>query len=143
DYANPRNTSAGKLRDKKNAGTDCKNLEFYAFELEMSSRPEKESMKFQALEKLGFNIPWYETGSLYYIVAAFENQAGIRGSIHYEIDGEVISVNEIPIQEKLGSHNLRPRFKMAWKFEAEVGVTQVADIKWQVGPTGRVTPVAQ
>src|SRR5690606_19614421 len=44
---------------------------------------------------------------------------------------------------KLGSHNLRPRFKMAWKFEAEVGVTQVADIKWQVGPTGRVTPVAQ
>jgi DNA ligase (NAD+) len=143
EYANPRNTAAGKLRDKKGGGKDCANLEFYGFDLIFGQEKiATERSKMLALEKLGFYVPWSESGSIDRIVELFSWLADRRGLIDYEIDGSVISVDNTDLVEELGSLNMRPRGRMAWKFAAETSVATMRDVKWQVGPTGRVTPVA-
>lgn len=143
EYANPRNTAAGKVRDKKGGGKDCKNLHFYAFELSLlGRRPDTEVMQFKGLENIGFLTPWYETGTKEKIVNTFKRETDIRDSVKYEIDGEVLSINNINIQDELGSHNMRPKGKIAWKFASGTATTVIVDVKWQVGPSGRLCPVA-
>lgn len=143
EYANPRNTAAGKVRDKKGGGKDCKNLHFYAFELVLgTARPKTEENQFLALRAIGFTIPPCWRGTKETMVQDFKNEVECRDKCPYEIDGEVVSVNDIKHQDLLGSHNMRPKGKIAWKFESKTGVTKMVDVKWQVGPTGRITPVA-
>lgn len=143
EYANPRNTAAGKLRDKRGGGRDCQNLEFYAFELVMNQqRPKTELISIMALHAIGLQTPWYQIGTREDIIKIFKDEIDKRESLQYEIDGEVISINDVVIQDGLGFINMRPRGRIAWKFAAEMNVTIIEDIKWQVGPTGRCTPVA-
>lgn len=143
EYANPRNTAAGKVRDKKGGGADCQNLHFYGFELVLGGkRPKTEETQFQALQALGFLIPWCSVGTVEKLIVDFKNQIDNRDSVPYEIDGEVISINNVAVQDELGSHNMRPYGKTAWKFLAQGGVTKIIDVIWQVGPTGRITGVA-
>lgn len=143
DYANPRNTAAGKLRDKRGEGKDCKNLEFYGFELVLDQqRPKFELISLMALNSLGFKTPWYQVGTKEQVILIFKEEIQKRDKVPYEIDGEVISINNIEVQDALGSLNMRPRGKIAWKFAAEMNVTTIKDVRWQVGPTGRICPVA-
>lgn len=142
-YANPRNTAAGKVRDKKGGGIDCQNLHFYGFELVLGTqRPKTEEIQFQALKALGFLIPWNSAGSVSQLISEFKIQVSNRDSLPYEIDGEVVSINNVAKQDELGEHNMRPYGKVAWKFAAQGGVTKIIDVIFQVGPTGRITPVA-
>lgn len=141
-YANPRNTAAGKVRDKKGGGADCINLSFLAYTLMSASAPAKESLRFKALQKMGFRVPDYGTGEFKTIQSWHAHVAKTRDSIPYEIDGTVIRIEDVTAQDELGDHNMRPRGQRAWKFDPAMGITQVLDIKWQVGPTGRITPVA-
>lgn len=143
EYANPRNTAAGKVRDRKNGGKDCKNLHFYGFELVLGSkRPKTEEEQFLALRNLGFMIPPCWRGTAQQMINDFKSETDVRDKGIYEIDGEVISINDISYQDSFGSHAMRPKGKIAWKFESKTGVTKMVDVKWQVGPTGRITPVA-
>ena len=66
-----------------------------------------------------------------------------RADVPYDIDGEVISVADLKLLESLGDVAMRPRGQIAWKFESEKAESKVLDVIWQVGPTGRVTPVAK
>lgn len=141
-YANPRNTAAGKVRDKKGGGADCANLSFIAFTVASPSAPKRESQCFKALEKMGFTVPEYVTGGLDAVKAWHKATEEKRDSIPYEIDGTVVRLEDIAAQEELGDHNLRPRGQRAWKFDPAMGITKVIDVRWQVGPTGRITPVA-
>jgi DNA ligase (NAD+) len=153
-YANPRNTAAGKVRDKKGGGADCLNLAFLAYW--MTSEDTKylphESYYAQmmtTLVKQGFLVPEYEVSmqmgtptGFGYVHAEYEEIKKLRDSIPYEIDGVVISVNDLVKLEELGEHNMRPKGQIAWKFDPAMSETRVLDVKWQVGSSGRITPVA-
>lgn len=142
DYANPRNTAAGKVRDKKGGGEACQDLEFVAFTLVSPSAPATEARRFKALSKMGFRTPDYHVGDISSVIDWHIRTGAERETIAYEIDGTVVRVDDIRLQEELGDHHMRPRGQMAFKFDPAMGVTRVVDIKWQVGPTGRITPVA-
>jgi DNA ligase (NAD+) len=143
DYANPRNTANGKVREKKGGGEDCRNLMFIAYTLMSASAPDKESLRFKALRKMAFTVPDFKVVDLAGAQRLHELMAsGERDRVPYEIDGAVIRLNDIVAQEALGDLNMRPRGQIAYKFEAATGVTTVEAIKWQVGNSGRVTPVA-
>lgn len=141
-YANPRNTAAGKIRDKKGGGEDCQNLTFIAFTLIANNAPENENTRFKILKKLGFTTPYYFLGDKENIKDTHNHIIEQRDNIEYEIDGTVVRVNSVKAQEELGELNMRPRGQIAWKFAPQTGITKVQNIKWQVGPTGRITPVA-
>jgi len=143
EYANPRNTAAGKVRDKKGGGKDCQNMSFVAFTLMSASAPPKESLRMKVLRKMGFSVPENGVGRAE-DAAAFHKRlaAGDREKIPYEIDGTVMRVEDIAAQEALGDLNMRPRGQRAYKFDPATGITRVTDVTWQVGPTGRITPVA-
>lgn len=143
EYANPRNTAAGKVRDTKATDQDCESLTFLAYSLIMAEAPETEGERFRLMASLGFRTPEYGEGRASGAAAFHEALAsGLREKVPYEIDGTVIRLNDICEQEELGEHNMRPRGQVAYKFDAASGVTRVLDMKWQVGPTGRITPVA-
>ncbi len=144
EYANPRNTANGKVRERKSGGSHCSNLVFLAFKI-VTNRPDtpkSEAEQVRMLENYGFMVPMWSGGTIDQVVRDFESKRKCREIIPYEIDGMVVSVNSFQLQEELGAVNMRPRGQKAWKFDAAVGETRVEDIRWQVGPTGRVTPVA-
>ena len=140
DYANPRNTAAGKIRDKKGDGKDCKNLKFYAFTM-IGINLSTYSDQLAELRNLGFDTPDYFIGDLNQIISSHQVIIDQRTALPYEIDGTVISVNDLQYLESLGSHNLRPNGQIAWKFDPAAGITKIIDIKWQVGNSGRLCPV--
>jgi DNA ligase (NAD+) len=142
DFANPRNTAAGKVRDKRGGGADCGNLSFLAFFLASSTAPGTFMKRFVALEKMGFTVPPHHLGDHAAVLDWHRETSSARDSIPYEIDGTVIYVDDVRIQEELGDHGMRPRGQIAFKFDHAMGATALSDVRWQVGPTGRITPVA-
>ena len=141
-YANPRNTAAGKVRDKKGGGADCRNLQFIAF---WSNRDVK-TMEDMVIElgDIGFRTPnFLARGSVEQVVEDYEVEKRAREKIPYEIDGMVVSVNSLAILDELGEHNMRPLGQTAWKFDPAMRVTKMVDVIWGVGPTGRIAPVAK
>ncbi len=143
EYANPRNTANGKVREKKGGGEDCRNMQFIAYTLMSKSAPAKEALRFMALERMKFTVPFWQVVTLAEAQRAQDRlAAGDRNKVPYEIDGTVVRLNDIRAQEELGDLNMRPRGQVAYKFEAATGVTTVEEIKWQVGNSGRITPVA-
>jgi DNA ligase (NAD+) len=142
-YANPRNTAAAKVREKKGGGADCQNLEFIAYWMKSpTQQPKTMSGVFNWLKTHGFKIPEsVTTGDLDTICKAHNEINNNRDKIPYEIDGTVISLNDLDLLEELGDLNMRPKGQIAWKFENSTVETNVVDIKWQVGHSGRLCPV--
>jgi DNA ligase (NAD+) len=143
EYANPRNTAAGKVREKKKGGVDCMNLEFLAYRLHCQESPRTMFSMFTMLKLQGFRVPDFLVGDADAIKFRYEATNKSRDGVPYEIDGMVVSVNDMQLLEELGDLNMRPRGQTAWKFESMKGVTRVENVVWQVGPSGRVTPVAK
>ncbi len=142
EYANPRNTAAAKVREKKNGGKDCVNLKFIGYKVLSVSSPKTMIETMDWLKNHGFQVPsFYINGSINEMKLAYENTVEKRNQIEYEIDGMVISVNNIEELEDLGG-GLYPEGQIAWKFESEKSQTTVCDVEWGVGLTGRITPVA-
>jgi len=141
EYVNPRNTAAGKVREKKKGGEDCLNLSFLAYRLDGLESLRMSSM-FLQLEALEFQVPEYAVCQSESAKTHFLKIKAERDKVPYEIDGLVISINDMKALEELGDLNMRPRGQIAWKFDALMGITKVVGVRWQVGPTGRVTPVA-
>jgi DNA ligase (NAD+) len=142
-YANPRNTAAAKVREKKKGGEDCANLTFLAYWIKCEPPPKTMQLAFKKLMSLNFKTPESAYGNVETIQKHFETVTKNRQSIPYDIDGQVVSVDNIQALENLGEVAMRPRGQIAWKFESEKAESKVLDVVWQVGPTGRVTPVAK
>jgi DNA ligase (NAD+) len=143
EYANPRNTSAGIVRDFKAVVSDkITDLKFVAYYGHPTSSNTFESM-FKELENHGFEIPKLNyVGTSNDIIDQFDLVNKTRDDLEFEIDGCVIALNNIKEFEKHGSVNMRPEASIAWKFDAAMAISTVKDVRWTVGPTGRITPVA-
>ena len=142
-YANPRNTAAAKMREMKGGGADCANLAFLAYWIKCEDRPNEVFNVFRLLDSLGFKTPPLFVGDVDSIKTKFLEATQNRAEVAYDIDGEVVSVADLQLLESLGDVNMRPKGQIAWKFESEKAESRVLDVVWQVGSTGRITPVAK
>ncbi len=160
--ANPRNAAAGALRIKDPAIVSKRNLEAFLYHVSYFTTnqlnnqstglhpppaiPHSHSGMLEMLRNLGFKSPKKElktvqgiTGVIDY-VNQFESK---RDNLPYEIDGMVIKVNDIDLQDRLGMTSHHPRWAIAFKFKARQATSKLLGIEYQVGRTGAVTPVAK
>jgi DNA ligase (NAD+) len=145
--ANPRNFAAGTIRTLEPNIVASRRLDFYAYFLLTESGEDLMPEQAEALDALttaGFRVnPHREALDSIDMVLRFIERAGERRTnLPYEIDGVVIKVNSTELQRRLGYTGRAPRWAVAYKFTARGGITQVEDIRIQVGRTGKLTPVA-
>ena len=145
--ANPRNAAAGTIRTLEPNIVAQRRLDFYAYFLlrrdgEFLLPSQTEGLA--ALKAMGFRVnPYVTTVNTIDDVLAFIAKAdGVRDSLGYEIDGVVLKVDSTAQQRRLGFTGKAPRWAMAYKFAARAGITQLEEVLFQVGRTGKVTPVA-
>lgn len=145
-FANPRNASAGSLRQLDSRITAQRPLKMFVYGVGhpdyLGSGSHGETLRI--LEKLGFPVnPLCETRiPVEAVIRYFRRIDGIRKRLAYEIDGIVVKVDAYEYQQRLGTTSRSPRWAIAVKFEAMQEQTRVHDIVVQVGRTGALTPVA-
>jgi len=150
--ANPRNAAAGSLRIKDPKEVKRRNLEAFLYHVSYHTPLSKDpallthSGTLQMLWDLGFRSPQKEKRIVRGIQAVIdycrEFERG-RDELPYEIDGMVIKVNEIALQEKMGMTTHHPRWAIAFKFAARQATSILRRVEFQVGRTGSITPVAK
>jgi DNA ligase (NAD+) len=144
EYANPRNTAAGSVRQLDPSITASRGLAFVAWNLDGDFGHMTIEEEWTILEQLGFR-PVPESKGFDSIAGMETHWKGLqdrRERLGYWIDGMVVRVNENAQFEKLGVVGKTPRGLVAWKFPAEEATTRVQEIIWMVGRTGALTPVA-
>ncbi len=145
-FVNPRNSAAGAVRVLDPAITAARRLDFFAYYLLVDGKVPfaKHSESLQALKQLRFRASddWKLCVGIEAVIAYCEEWDAKREKLPYEIDGVVIKVNSIPIQNELGYTSKAPRWAIAYKYPARQETTVVNDIIVQVGRTGTLTPVA-
>ncbi len=145
--ANPRNAAAGTIRTLEPNIVAQRRLDFYAYFLLADRRLRSCPCSPQSLEALrtaGFRVnPHAATVDSIDAVLDFIAKAEpLRDTLGYEIDGVVIKVDSTAQQRRLGFTGKAPRWAIAYKFAARAAITRLEDVLFQVGRTGKVTPVA-
>ena len=144
--ANPRNAAAGTLRTLEPNIVASRRLELFAYFLlrEGDALLPMQTAALEALRAAGFLVnPFARTVATMDEVVAFIAEADkVRDSLPYEIDGVVIKLDAVAQQRRLGFTGKAPRWAIAYKFPARAAVTKLEDVLFQVGRTGKVTPVA-
>jgi DNA ligase (NAD+) len=145
-FANPRNAAAGSLRQLDPAITAARPLKIYCYGIgEVRGRSFATHWEvLQTLIKWGFRVnPLIERGiGREAAIAYHQRLEHQRHGLPYEIDGVVIKVDSLTLQERLGTKARSPRWALAYKFAASQETTRVLDIVVNVGRTGAVTPMA-
>jgi DNA ligase (NAD+) len=143
-YANPRNLAAGTVRQLDPKVAAERKLDTYIYDLSYGETVSSQITELDRLEQLGFKVNPHHTlcTSIDDVLTFWETWHHAKDKQPYLIDGVVVKVNEVLLQEKLGYTGKGPRFAIALKFPAEQATTVVEDIMLQVGRTGVVTPVA-
>ncbi|MGH9678333.1 MAG: NAD-dependent DNA ligase LigA, partial [Candidatus Acidiferrales bacterium] len=145
-YANPRNVAAGSVRVLDPGITKSRRLDFYAYYLLAGGREpmRRHSEALEALQKMHFKVSpdWHICPSLDAVKKYIDAWESKREKLPYEIDGIVIKLNEIALQQELGFTAKAPRWAVAYKYPARQETTVVKDVIFQVGRTGTLTPVA-
>jgi DNA ligase (NAD+) len=145
-FANPRNAAAGSLRVLEPWITASRRLHFFAYQLLSDGRPAARR-HWEALETLaaaGFRVNSHRRvcPGLEAVREFIGEWEGKRHELAYEIDGVVVKVNDVALQQRLGWTAKAPRWAVAYKYAAQQASTAVANIEVQVGRTGALTPVA-
>lgn len=145
-YMNPRNVAAGSVRVLDPEITRSRHLEFYSYYLLAGGREpvRRHSEALESLQKMHFKVSpdWHICRSLDAVKKFIESWDSKRAKLPYEIDGIVIKVDEIGLQQELGFTAKAPRWAVAYKYPARQETTVVNDVVFQVGRTGTLTPVA-
>jgi DNA ligase (NAD+) len=145
-FANPRNMTAGTVRQLEPSITAQRRLDYFGYMLLENGRTyfDRHWETLNALEAIGFkvNIRRALAKNFEDVHAFIKEWEGKRESLPYEIDGIVVKVDRVSLQDELGFTGKAPRWAIAYKYAARGGVTQVEDILIQVGRTGKLTPVA-
>lgn len=144
EFANPRNAAAGTLRQLDTGVVAQRGLATFLYQEASPSEATSQSQVLEKLEALGFvtNHDYQLADSMDDVWAFIEKMAERREDLPYEIDGIVIKVNDLAIQEELGFTVKAPRWAVAYKFPAEEKEAQILSVDWTVGRTGVVTPTA-
>ena len=143
-FANPRNVAAGSVRQLDPKITASRRLDSYAYELitDLGSKTHEE--KHDLLKKFGFKINSHNKHckNMKEVFEFHNHVQKLRERLPYEIDGIVVIVNNNKIFEKLGTVGKAPRGAVAYKFPFKQATTIIEGIKFQIGRTGAITPVA-
>lgn len=163
-FANPRNAATGGLRMKDPKETAVRGLEAFLYQLgyaadeqgnDTLNRFTTHDESIHLLRELGFKVPLHqpEPGNHLEETKTCRNIAEVitfcnawqefRDEYPYEIDGMVIKVNSLELQERCGYTSHHPRWAIAFKFKARQATTRLRDVEFQVGKTGAITPVAK
>ncbi|HFR3773883.1 TPA: NAD-dependent DNA ligase LigA [Streptococcus suis] len=144
EFANPRNAAAGTLRQLDTGVVAQRGLATFLYQEASPSEATSQSQVLEKLDALGFvtNHDYHLADSMDDVWAFIEKMAERREDLPYEIDGIVIKVNDLAIQEELGFTVKAPRWAVAYKFPAEEKEAQILSVDWTVGRTGVVTPTA-
>lgn len=148
-FANPRNAAAGSLRQLDPKITSQRPLMLNAYNIGVyesdDELPTTHFDRLQWLKTLGIPVNaeiTLATGSQA-LTAFYQKIQAKRSSLGYDIDGTVLKVNKIVLQEQLGFISKAPRWAIAYKFPAQEEMTILNDVEFQVGRTGAITPVAK
>lgn len=144
-FANPRNVSAGSIRQLDPKIAASRKLESYIYDVALSSNhPDTQIGELELLKTLGFKVNKFykHCKNIDEVIAYWKEWQKKMPKQDYLADGVVVKVNEVSYQEMLGYTGKAPRFGIAFKFPAEQVTTVLEDIVLQVGRTGVVTPVA-
>lgn len=145
-FANPRNAAAGAVRMLDPKITASRQLEFFAYYLLVDGRvpKKKHSEVLAALTAILFkaSYDWKVCPSIEYVEKYIDRVETRREKLPYEIDGVVIKVNEISLQNELGYTSKAPRWAIAYKYPARQETTLLKSIEVSVGRTGVLTPFA-
>jgi DNA ligase (NAD+) len=145
-FANPRNAAAGGVRVLDSSITASRRLEFFAYYLLVDGKSPltKLSESLKALKDLRFRASsdWKLCEGIAEVLKYCDSWEDKREKLPYEIDGVVVKVNSIPIQNELGYTAKAPRWAIAYKYPARQETTVVNDVQVNVGRTGTLTPVA-
>ena len=146
--ANPRNAAAGTIRTLEPNIVAQRRLEFFAYFLCSANGDDRccphnppRSTPSAPPASSSTSTPAPST-SIDDVLAFIAEAEALRDTLPYEIDGVVIKVDSVAQQRRLGFTGKAPRWAIAYKFAARAGITQLEDVLFQVGRTGKVTPVA-
>jgi DNA ligase (NAD+) len=146
-FANPRNFTAGTVRQLDAGITAQRRLDYFAYMLLHDGRTyfDRHWKTLDALDAAGFKVNPYRklVHSIDEVWTFIRQWEAKRESLPYEIDGIVIKVDRTSLQEELGYTGKAPRWAIAYKYAARAGITRLEDIRVQVGRTGKLTPVAE
>lgn len=147
-FVNPRNAAAGSLRQLDSRITATRPLSFYAYSVgvvEGATLSESHYERFLQLKAWGLPMcpETRKVENLADVKAYYQDILQRRDQLAYEIDGVVIKVDAIALQERLGFVARAPRWAIAYKFPAQEEITLLNDVEFQVGRTGAITPVAK
>jgi len=154
-FANPRNAATGGLRMKDPNETRKRGIEVFMFQigvaLDVNGKDMLPSFKthfkgIEALRSLGFKVPKEaikECKNINEAIAFCNQWQENRATYPYEIDGMVVKVNSLELQERAGFTQHHPRWAIAFKFKAKQATTTLVDVEYQIGKIGSVTPVAK
>ena len=145
-FANPRNATAGTVRQLEPSITAQRRMDFFAYFLLQDGQTffDRQSKAMDAMEMAGFKVnPNRKLAkNLDEVWKFIQSWEAKRESLPYEIDGIVIKVDRTAWQRELGFTGKAPRWAIAYKYAARGGVTKIENIVPQVGRTGKLTPVA-
>ncbi|WP_063344090.1 NAD-dependent DNA ligase LigA [Vibrio jasicida] len=147
-FVNPRNAAAGSLRQLDSRITASRPLSFYAYSVGVVEGATLASSHYERfLQIKSWGLPMCpetkRVDSLEEVKAYYQDILTRREALAYEIDGVVIKVDDIAIQERLGFVARAPRWAIAYKFPAQEEITTLNEVEFQVGRTGAITPVAK
>lgn len=153
--ANPRNAASGSLRQKDPKAVAERNLDAFLYHISYFSPLPGKSLSpllqthdgsLQLLWECGLKSPVHEMKrfqSIQDVIGYVQDFESGRDNLPYEIDGMVIKVNRLDLQDKMGMTSHHPRWAIAYKFKARQATTKLLHTEFQVGRTGAVTPVAK
>ena len=154
-FANPRNTATGGLRMKDPKEVAKRGLVAFIYQLGYAvdnngtsqlKKLKTHDRQIELLGKLGFKIPITERKvckDIQEVISFCLHWEQKRDSYQYEIDGMVIKVNDLELQERCGYTSHHPRWAIAYKFKAKQATTKLRSVEYQVGKVGSITPVAK
>ena len=144
--ANPRNAAAGTIRTLEPNIVAQRRLDFYAYFLLRDGEPllTSQSAALEALKSMGLRVNSHARtlNTLDDVWSFIDRAETLRDTLGYEIDGVVVKVDAVVQQRRLGFTGKAPRWAIAYKFVARAGITLLEDVLFQVGRTGKLTPVA-
>lgn len=146
-FANPRNFTAGTVRQLDANITAARRLDYFPYILLQNGRTyfDRHWKTLDALHAAGFKVNQNRklVHSMDEVWAFIQQWESRRDSLPYEIDGIVVKVDGTALQDELGFTGKAPRWAIAYKYAARGGVTKLERVRWQTGRTGKLTPVAE